>query len=100
MNETDVTFLLTSGGHNAGIVSEPGHRGRHFRMSHRAAGEKYVDPDIWFEATPVTDGSWWPVWADWLTAGSAGMVPPPTLGAAEAGYPPVYPAPGRFVLER
>lgn len=100
VNETDVTFLLTSGGHNAGIVSEPGHRGRHFRMSHRAAGEKYVDPDIWFEATPVTNGSWWPVWTDWLTAGSAGMVPPPTLGAAEAGYPPICPAPGRFVLER
>ncbi len=28
--DTDVTFVLTSGGHNAGIVSEPGHRGPAF----------------------------------------------------------------------
>ena len=30
--ESDVTYLLTSGGHNAGIVSEPGHAGRRFRV--------------------------------------------------------------------
>ena len=27
--ETDVTFLLTNGGHNAGVISEPGTLGRH-----------------------------------------------------------------------
>jgi polyhydroxyalkanoate synthase len=29
--ESDVTYLLTAGGHNAGIVSEPRHHGRTFR---------------------------------------------------------------------
>ncbi len=29
----DVTFLLASGGHNAGIISEPGHQNRHYRIS-------------------------------------------------------------------
>ena len=28
--DTEVTFVLTTGGHNAGIVSEPGHAGRSF----------------------------------------------------------------------
>ena len=30
--DTDVTYLLTTGGHNAGIVSEPGHDGRSFQV--------------------------------------------------------------------
>jgi polyhydroxyalkanoate synthase subunit PhaC len=38
VDDTDVTFVLTSGGHNAGIVSEPGHKGRHYRIANRAAG--------------------------------------------------------------
>jgi len=35
---TEISFLLSSGGHNAGIVSEPGHAGRHHRFSMRRAG--------------------------------------------------------------
>ena len=37
-----MTFVLTSGGHNAGIVSEPGHPHRHFRIRRRAPGAHYV----------------------------------------------------------
>ena len=66
VSDTEVTFLLTSGGHNAGIVSEPGHRGRHFRVARRAENDRYVDPDTWVDATPSVQGSWWPVWAAWL----------------------------------
>jgi len=31
--ETELTFLLTSGGHNAGIISEPGHPNRSFQVA-------------------------------------------------------------------
>jgi polyhydroxyalkanoate synthase len=96
--DADVTFVLTSGGHNAGIVSEPGHRGRHFRLARRTDGDTYLAPDDWLAATPARDGSWWPAWADWLEAGSSGRTAPPAPGAA--GYPPLEPAPGRYVLER
>src|SRR5208283_3643939 len=41
----EVTFVLTSGGHNAGIVSEPGRSRRSYRMSSRRNGEKFIDPE-------------------------------------------------------
>ena len=50
--ETELTFLLTSGGHNAGIVSEPGHRGRSFQVATRPAGAPSPDPGLWAAATP------------------------------------------------
>ena len=100
VSETDVTFVLTSGGHNAGIISEPGHKHRHFRVSHRLPGERYVDPDAWYLKNPGTDGSWWPVWAEWLERKSAGRAAPPPIGAPDKGYPPLGAAPGQYVLER
>ena len=100
VGDADVTFLLTSGGHNAGIISEPGHDGRHFRVAHGTVAGKYVDPDTWVAATPVVEGSWWPTWADWLERRSGGRTAPPPLGAPELGYPPLGAAPGRYILER
>ena len=97
---TDVTFLLSSGGHNAGIVSEPGHKGRHYRMAHRAADARYIDPETWHATATFGEGSWWPAWLSWLDHGSQGRTPPPPIGAPEKGYPVLEPAPGKYVLER
>jgi polyhydroxyalkanoate synthase len=99
LSDTDVTFTLTNGGHNAGIVSEPGHRGRHYQIATRRASDKYLDPEIWQTTAPPHDGSWWPAWQAWLAARSSGPVPPPRLGAPEHGYPPLSDAPGTYVLE-
>jgi polyhydroxyalkanoate synthase len=95
-----VTFLLTSGGHNAGIVSEPGHPRRRYRVSTRAPGARYQDPETWQAATPARDGSWWLEWAAWL-ADHAGPrdATPPCMGAPDAGYPPLGAAPGTYVLQ-
>jgi polyhydroxyalkanoate synthase len=98
--DTEVSFLLASGGHNVGIVSAPGHDGRHYRMSHRSAGERYLDPETWYLSTPAASGSWWSVWADWLERGSGELVAPPSSGAREKGYPPLCAAPGSYVMER
>ncbi len=97
--DTEVTFLLTSGGHNAGIVSEPGHPHRSYQMAMRQEGDMYIDPDTWQAQTPVHEGSWWPAWADWLTRHSSEQVPPPPLGAPEKGYPALGDAPGTYVLK-
>ena len=98
--ETELTFLLTSGGHNAGIVSEPGHRGRSFQVATRPAGAPYPDPGLWAAATPRQEGSWWPAWEAWLARHSSGRGQPPAMGAPDRGYPPLGDAPGTYVLQR
>lgn len=96
--DTDIAFLLTSGGHNAGIVSEPGHPGRHYRIREAARDDGYVDPDRFLETVPVRDGSWWPELVEWLAARSGKPVPSPPIGAPEQGYAPLGPAPGTYVF--
>jgi polyhydroxyalkanoate synthase len=96
--DTDVTFVLTSGGHNAGIVAEPGQAGRHYRMMTRVHEDRYLDPDSWLEAATQIEGSWWPAWQQWLAARSAPRVAPPAMGAPGNGYPIIGDAPGRYVV--
>jgi polyhydroxyalkanoate synthase len=99
LSDTEVTFLLTSGGHNAGIISEPGHRGRHFRVAEKHEGEPYVGASQWFDTTPVTEGSWWLTWQSWLAGHSGQQTRYPGVGNAKAGYAPLCDAPGTYVLE-
>ncbi len=94
---TDVTFLLTSGGHNAGIISEPGRSRRKYQVTLNRAGEIYVDPDSWHAQTPYKDGSWWPEWQQWLEENSAERVDPPSMGAPGKGLVPLCDAPGTYV---
>jgi polyhydroxyalkanoate synthase len=98
LTDTDTTFLLTSGGHNVGIVSEPGHSGRHYRVATRRAGEHYIDPDVWASEIAPKDGSWWPEWAAWLARASGAAQAPPAMGAPSKGYGPLCDAPGTYVL--
>jgi len=95
--DSDLTFVLTKGGHNSGILSEPGHKGRHYRISHRPAGANYVGPDAWLAETAEKPGSWWPEWADWLAAQGGGLVNAPAMGSPDKGLAPLCPAPGSYV---
>jgi polyhydroxyalkanoate synthase len=97
--DTDVTFVLTTGGHNAGIVSEPGHPRRSYQIATRKEGEIYIDPDQWLAMMPRREGSWWPAWQSWLESHSTGPVDPPSLGRPEHGFPPLGDAPGLYVLQ-
>jgi len=100
LTDTETTFVLTNGGHNAGILSEPGHHHRHFRMATRQRGEPYVDPRTWQSSHEPRDGSWWPAWSTWLAERSNELVAPPPRGNARAGYASTDDAPGRYVLMR
>lgn len=100
LNGGDVTFALTTGGHNAGIVSGPVHPRRKHQVHTRRRGDHYMDPETWQATVPVENGSWWPVWVDWLKARSSGQTNPPALGAPRKGYRPLRDAPGEYILER
>ncbi len=96
----EVTFVLTSGGHNAGIVSPPSHPRRSYQISTTHEGDRYVSPDAWLESTQSRPGSWWLEWQRWLEKHSSEPAAPPTMGAPSVGYTPMDDAPGRYVLER
>jgi polyhydroxyalkanoate synthase len=98
--DTDVTFVLTSGGHNAGIVSEPGHPRRTYQIATHREGERYINPDAWQAAAPQREGSWWPAWQTWLIDHSSGALPAPSLGCPEKGFPALADAPGIYVLQQ
>lgn len=99
LTDVELTFALTSGGHNVGIVNPPGVPHRSYQMLTRAHDGKYLDPDTWLQAAPVHEGSWWPGWLAWLQSRSGALVPPPTLGAPTHGIAPLCAAPGTYVFE-
>jgi len=97
LTESALTFVLCNGGHNAGIVNEPGHPRRHYRVATRPEGAPCVSADEWQAAATAHDGSWWPAWHDWLAAhGARRKVAPPGMGSR--GAEPLEDAPGRYVL--
>ena len=95
--DTEVTFVLTSGGHNAGIISEPGRHRHSYRMTSHEAHHRYLHPGRWYATAPCTEGSWWPAWLAWLAARSTGWIDPPTIGAPEKNLIALDDAPGTYV---
>ena len=97
----ELTFVLTSGGHNVGIINEPGRPHRSYQIRTSKEGDNYLDPDTWVAKAPSHEGSWWPAWAEWLRDHSSGeAVESPPMGAPENGLEPLDDAPGTYVLER
>ena len=92
---SDITFVLTNGGHNAGIVSEPGHGDRSYHIRERKKDSPYIDPTTWLEEAEYETGSWWTAWHKWLVQHSSpGQVSPPKL---DKNLPD---APGEYVLQK
>ncbi|MCC5812042.1 MAG: polyhydroxyalkanoic acid synthase [Ectothiorhodospiraceae bacterium] len=92
-----VTFLLTSGGHNAGIVSPLGHPRARYRVHTRQPDDLLLGADDYYEQEPVIQGSWWPEMAAWLKEYSGEPCEPPGMGASQRRYRPREDAPGAYV---
>ena len=97
--QVDVTFVLTTGGHNVGIVSEPGHKGRSYQCMTKKQQDTCLNPDAWLKNAPTKDGSWWVEWQAWLVHYSdPTQVPVPEIGNKKNGYPILCDAPGTYVF--
>ncbi len=101
VRSADYTFCLTSGGHNAGIISGPQHPKRRHRVHHAKAGARLLSPEKYMEKAELHAGSWWPTFAAWLEQHSSkARVAPPKMGAPKQGLKPLCDAPGEYVLEK
>ncbi|MTV36334.1 PHA/PHB synthase family protein [Duganella radicis] len=90
-----IEFVLASGGHNAGIVSEPGHAHRSYRsLPARSPSSGYRSPQEWLDSAERSDGSWWRHWQQWLSRHSEQvLIGPPSMGQGRT----LGPAPGLYV---
>jgi polyhydroxyalkanoate synthase len=100
LTDAEVTFVLTTGGHNAGVVSPPGHPHRSYRVRMRPEEGKYIDPDLYLAHAEQKAGSWWPQWQQWLARRSGRPGAAPSIGAPGKGYSTLADAPGHHVLMR
>src|SRR5688572_15057697 len=98
--QSEITFVLTTGGHNAGIVNPPSAAGRSYRIGRQIGTTRYLSPQRWKDAHDSVDGSWWPAWTDWLKRNSSPRIPPPEMGASDRGLAPMEVAPGTYVFDR
>lgn len=94
--DTHVTFVLAAGGHNAGIVSEPGRPRRSYQIAATEDGHGWTGPDEWEANAPVREGSWWEAMDAWLKERSGKPVPPPAMDPATV----LCDAPGEYVMVR
>ncbi len=86
----EVRYVLSSGGHIAGVVNPPGPKAHFF-----SAGEHPADPARWKAATQTASRSWWEDWADWSGERAGPKTAPPPMGSKR--HPPSGDAPGEYV---
>jgi polyhydroxyalkanoate synthase len=85
-----VRYVLSSGGHIAGIVNPPGPK-----AWYEAADYAGPDPEAWRAANSKHRGSWWEDWTTWSETRAGAHVKPPPLGSKR--HPPLDDAPGEYV---
>ena len=87
----EVRYVLSSGGHIAGIVNPPGPK-----AWYEEAKPPYpVSAAQWHAAAAHHSGSWWEDWTRWAGRRAGRRADPPPMGSAR--YPAVADAPGSYV---
>jgi polyhydroxyalkanoate synthase len=92
LTETGITFALVRGGHATGMLPPPQgereHAAGHYQIATRPAGDPASTPSAqrWRASAPVSAGSWWTAWQQWLAERSSDRVEPPPMGADGLDY--------------
>jgi polyhydroxyalkanoate synthase len=88
-----VKFVLSASGHMAGVISAPGSKYGHWTNDNLPPG-----PDEWFAGATPHQGSWWPVWDEWVTQLDSDRVPAREPGDGKLTI--IEDAPGSYVRVR
>ena len=88
------TFVLSNSGHIQSLLNPPGNPKALFWAGAASA----PDAKAWQQQAVKHAGSWWPHWLDWIKA-RAGEITPAPVALGGPDYPPLDPAPGRYVME-
>ena len=88
-----VKFVLSASGHMAGVISAPGSK-----YGHWTNDELPATPDAWLDGAKSRQGSWWPLWDEWVTPFDLGRVLPRSPG--DSRLAPIEDAPGTYVRVR
>ena len=91
----DKTFVLGGSGHIAGVVNPAAKK----RRSHWVSDSYPREPEAWLSQAKEKQGSWWPLWSQWLARHGGGTRKAPAKEGS-AKYKPIEPAPGRYVKQR
>jgi polyhydroxyalkanoate synthase len=89
-----VRFILSGGGHIAGVISPP-NKNRGYLIN----DDEKLDPEAWLAGATTYEGSWWTDWVPWLTRRSGKQISPPDAAGSSA-FKPIMDAPGTYVLEK
>ncbi len=88
------TYVLSTAGHIQSLINPPGPSKRRYFLNL----ETPADCEAWRRNAREHEGSWWPLWTDWLRANGIGEnVAPAALGST--AHPPLADAPGTYVFE-
>jgi polyhydroxyalkanoate synthase len=91
-------FVLGASGHIAGVINPASKNKRSYWVNEGGRTRPKTAAD-WMAGAVEKKGSWWPEWAKFLAEfGGNDVAPPAQPGSAQ--FPPVEPAPGRYVKAR
>jgi polyhydroxyalkanoate synthase subunit PhaC len=88
-----VRFVLSSGGHIAGIVNPPSPKA--WFLADDAEGAASASAEAWRERAERHSGTWWEDWTHWSQETAGEMIDPPPIG--DDRYPVLGDAPGQYV---